>query len=160
MKPCFFHLSQSVYRKLQSLVLQSEYHTEPEFALTMRMLPSLAFVSSELVEWSFQQLVIAFPENAYSLCRYFEENYIDFLNKNGEITTLSFLSLIGTILILFNEDYRELQAWHRGFKSTCGCHHPTIWKFIECLKTEQGNVELKQMKCIQGEDPKKIEKIN
>ena len=48
-----FHLSQSVYRKLQSLVLQSEYHTEPEFALTMRMLPSLAFVPSELVEWSF-----------------------------------------------------------------------------------------------------------
>ena len=39
-KACFFHLSQSVYRKLQSLGLQSEYHNDPDFALTMRMLPA------------------------------------------------------------------------------------------------------------------------
>ena len=31
-KTWLFHLSQSVYRKLQSLGLQSEYHTYPEFA--------------------------------------------------------------------------------------------------------------------------------
>ena len=43
-KACFFHLSQSVYRKLQSLGLQSEYHNDPDFELTMRMLPALAFV--------------------------------------------------------------------------------------------------------------------
>ena len=75
-KACFSHLSQSVYRKLQSLGLQSEYHNDPDFALTMRMLPALAFVPPELVGWSFQQLTIAFPENAYPLCKYFEENYI------------------------------------------------------------------------------------
>ena len=26
------------------------------------------------------------------------------------------------------------EAWHRGFQSTCGCHHHTIWKSIDCLK--------------------------
>ena len=40
------------------------------------MLPALAFVPPELVGWSFQQFTIAFPENAYPLCKYFEENYI------------------------------------------------------------------------------------
>ena len=84
MKTCFFYLSQSVYIKLQSLGLQSEYHTYPEFALTMRMLPALAFVPPELVGWSFEQLVVAFPGNAYNLCRYFEGNYIGLQNLNGE----------------------------------------------------------------------------
>ena len=45
-----------------------------EFALTMRMLPALVFVPLELIEWSFEQLIVAFPDNAYNLCRYFEEN--------------------------------------------------------------------------------------
>ena len=86
-KGCFFHLSQSVFRKLQSLGLQSKYHTDPEFALTMRMLPALAFVPPELVSWSFQQLVMIFPENASPLCRYFEKNYIGLLSLNGERNT-------------------------------------------------------------------------
>ena len=54
-----FHLSQSVFRKLQSLGLQSEYHNDPEFALTMRMKPALAFVPPELVSWSFQLVMIS-----------------------------------------------------------------------------------------------------
>ena len=51
-----------------------------------------------------------------------------------------------------------VKAWHRGFQSTCGCHHPTIWKSIDFLKTEQDNVELKQLKFTHGEDPKKMKK--
>ena len=161
-KACFFHLSQSVYRELQSLGLQSEYHNDPDFALTMRMLPGLAFVPPDLVEWSFQQLVIAFPENAYPLCRYFEENYIGLLNLNGERNTPLFpISLWNNFHLVSQGLPRTtnlVEAWHRGFQSTCGCHHPTIWKFIEFLKLEQGNVELKQMKFIQGEDPKKTKR--
>ena len=34
-------------------------------------------------------------------------------------------------------------------------YHPTIWKFIECHNIEQGNVEMKQIKFMQGENPKK-----
>ena len=87
MKACFFNLSQSVYRKLQPLGLQSEYHNDPDFAMTMRMLTAQAFVPPELVGRSFQQLTIALPENAYPLCKYFEENYIGLLNVNGERNT-------------------------------------------------------------------------
>ena len=161
-KTCFFHLSQSVYRKLQSLGLQSEYHNDPEFAVTMRMLPALAFVPPELVGWSFQQLVVIFPENAYPLCKYFEENYIGLLNLNGvRNTPLYPISLWNNFNLVSQGLPRTtnlVEAWHRGFQSTCGCHHPTIWKFIDCLKTEQGNVELKRIKFVQGQDPKKTKK--
>ena len=161
-KACFFHLSQSVYRKLQSLGLQSEYHNDPEFALTMRMLPALAFVPPELVGWSFQQLIMTFSENAFPLCRYFEENYIGILNLNGERNTPLFpISLWNNFHLVpqgLPRSTNLIEAWHRGFQSTCVCHHPTIWKFIDFLKTEQGNVELKQLRFTHGEDPKKTKK--
>ena len=51
-----------------------------------------------------------------------------------------------------------VEGWHRGLLTTCGCHHPTIWKFIEALKTEQASVELKQLRFISGENPKKTKK--
>ena len=37
-----------------------------------------------------------------------------------------------------------VEAWHRSFNATVGCHHPTIWKFIAALKREQGLVEVRQ----------------
>ena len=146
-KGCFSHLSQSVFKKLQSLLgLQSEYHNDSEFALIMRMLPALAFVPPELVSWSFQQLVMIFPENASPLCRYFEENYIGLLSLNGERNSPLFsISLWNNFHLVpqgLPRSTNLVEAWHRGFLSTCGCHHPTVWKFIHFLKTEQGNVEL------------------
>ena len=124
-KACFFHLSQSVYRKLQSLGLQSEYHNDPDFELTMRMLPAIAFVPPELVGWSFQQLTIAFPENAYPLCKYFEENYIGLLNVNGERNTTLDPSIclwnnFNLVPQGMSRTTNLVESWHRGFQSTCG----------------------------------------
>ena len=41
---CFFHFSQYIFRKIQSNGLTNQYIEDTEFAITMRMLPSLAFV--------------------------------------------------------------------------------------------------------------------
>ena len=48
-----------------------------------------------------------------------------------------------------------VEGWHRRFLTTCGCHHPTIWKLIEALKTEEASVELKHVRFISGENPKR-----
>ena len=137
-------------------------HNDPEFALTMRMLPALAFVPPELFDWSFQQLIMTFPENAFPLYRYFEENYIGILNLNGERNTPLFpISLWNNFHLVpqgLPRSTNLIEAWLCGFQSTCGCHHPTIWKFIDCLKREQGNVELKELRFTHGEDPKKTKK--
>ena len=49
----------------------------------------------------------------------------------------------------------SIEAWHRSFNATIGCCHPTIWKFIQALKLEQGIVEFKQVKFQVGEKPTK-----
>ena len=68
------------------------------------------------------------------------------LNLNGERNTPLFqISLWNNFHLVPQGLLRStnlVEAWHRGFQSTCGCHHPTIWKSIDCLKTEQDNVEL------------------
>ena len=41
---CFFHLSQNIYRQIQSKGLTALYLEDEEFAIKMKMLVSLAFV--------------------------------------------------------------------------------------------------------------------
>ena len=103
----------------------------------MRMLPVLAFVPPELVVWSFEHLVTVFPVYAFPLSKYFEETYIGLRNANGSRNPPLFPIHLWNIFHLVPQG---LPRWHRGFLTTCGCHHPTIWKFIEALKTEQASV--------------------
>ena len=48
-----------------------------------------------------------------------------------------------------------MEAWHRSFNATVGCHHPKIWKFIAALKREQGLVEVRQARFLAGNAPTK-----
>ena len=77
------------------------------------------------------------------------------LNFNGERNTPLFpISLWNNFHLVPQGLLRStnlVEAWHRGFQSTCGCHHR---KSIDCLKTEQDNVELKQLKLPTVKTPK------
>ena len=72
----FFHLSQNIWRKIQTEGLTFQYHTDREFVLKLKMLPSLAFVPEEDVPDCFTILMTDFPESALNVAKYFEETYI------------------------------------------------------------------------------------
>ena len=61
---CFFHLSQSVIRKVSELGLKRAYETDQEFSMLVRCLPALAFVPPEEVPERFEDLVATFPDEA------------------------------------------------------------------------------------------------
>ena len=48
-----------------------------------------------------------------------------------------------------------VEAWHRAYNATIGCHHPNIWKWIIAIRREQGLVEVKQAKFLAGDKPSK-----
>ena len=75
---CFFHLCQSVHRKLVSLGLKNLYETDVEFNTLVKSLPCLAFVPLVEVEERFNELAALFPdeENVQLLLFYFESTYI------------------------------------------------------------------------------------
>ena len=54
---------------------------------------------------------------------------------------------------------KAVEAWHCSFNATVGCHHPNVWKFLSALKREQGLVELRQAKYIDGNQASKRKKV-
>ena len=44
-----------------------------------------------------------------------------------------------------------LEGWHRRISSILGQAHPNIWKFLEFLKGEQSNTELRKQALLRGE---------
>ncbi|CAI6355960.1 unnamed protein product [Macrosiphum euphorbiae] len=54
---CFFHLSQSIWRRLKNLGFQKRYMEDSEFALQIRMMAALSFVPEEDVENAWNELL-------------------------------------------------------------------------------------------------------
>ena len=46
------------------------------------------------------------------------------------------------------------EGWHHGFHSMMSCSKPTIWKFLDCLKSEQDLTDVKLTKRLLREPPK------
>ncbi|XP_068225040.1 uncharacterized protein [Palaemon carinicauda] len=72
---CFFHFSQSLYRKRVELGFKQEYHNNNEFSLKMRHFSDLSFVPTQDVIWVFEELSEddAIPQEFLA---YFESTYI------------------------------------------------------------------------------------
>ena len=75
-KVCFFHLCQNVWRKIQQFCLATRYKQDTEFAIKVRMLPSLAFAIPTDIPELLNQLFLDLPPEAYDLALYFESTYI------------------------------------------------------------------------------------
>src|ERR1051325_1749094 len=76
---CYFHLCQSVVRKVNEVGIKSEYETSNEVRGFIRCLPALAFVPPEDVVESFELLVETMPQQVDRLdeiVTYFEHTYI------------------------------------------------------------------------------------
>ncbi|XP_068245328.1 uncharacterized protein [Palaemon carinicauda] len=75
-KGCFFHLCQSLYRKVQSCGFQQRYLDDKEFSIATKMIAALALVPSSDVEKSFETLCEFLPPETYPLQDYFEDTYL------------------------------------------------------------------------------------
>lgn len=90
---CNFHFTQNVWRHVQSAGLQTEYATNEDFAHSIRMLTSLAYIPVENVEEAFDQLVETdfYSEESTSqqkdqiqtLLSYFQNTYVYRLNRRS-----------------------------------------------------------------------------
>ena len=58
MQGCFFHLGQSIFRKIQSTGLAIRYNNDENFSLKLRKLSALAFLQAEEIPGAFQLVII------------------------------------------------------------------------------------------------------
>ena len=86
-KGCFFHLSSNIWKHIQSPRLQERHDKDPEFAIDLRMLAALAFVSkNNIIEYfnqfrdSIQQF---YADDCEEVLNYFENHCIGRFCRNA-----------------------------------------------------------------------------
>ncbi|XP_073406402.1 uncharacterized protein [Dendrobates tinctorius] len=139
---CFFHLSQSVWRKVQNEGLKMQYQGDHEFARWICMIPALAFLPPQNVVQSFEDLVEDpdFPQEAIPIANYFEDSYIGRMNRRGRQAPLFPVQFWNVYERTLNDQQRtnnDVEGWHRSFRETCGTLFQNIYRFINCLKHQQ-----------------------
>ena len=75
-KRCFFHLSQSGWRKIQEVGLATQYGVDEHLNLMLRHLFTLAFLPSDDIPDAFDILKSAIPEVTNDVVKWFEEYYV------------------------------------------------------------------------------------
>ncbi|XP_022160646.1 uncharacterized protein LOC111032207 [Myzus persicae] len=156
---CFFHLSQSIWRRLQNLGFQNRYMEDSEFALQIRMMAALTFVPEEDVENAWNELL---DSEFYSLneeiltplTNYFEDTWIGRLDRRNRRKPALFpVTLWNCHKYIFENIPRtnnSVEGWHNGFASSLNACHPTIWKCIDSFKKEESLMKLQIEQLIAG----------
>ncbi|KAF2899731.1 hypothetical protein ILUMI_06457, partial [Ignelater luminosus] len=133
---CFFHFGQCFWRQIQgSPDLLAKYTDigDPDFALKVRKLMSLAFVPPQdviksFVDFANSQFYRQHKKILRPLMDSFENNWIGrpFRGNRRRPPSMNIYT----------------EGWHKKLSSLVGCYHPSIWSFIEKLKKSQ-NIEEK-----------------
>jgi hypothetical protein len=164
LKGCFFHLSQCLWRKIQSHgEIRERYLNEANFRLHLRQLLALAYVKLEHVILSWDLLIKSpfYTQNAAQLepiLTYVEKTLIGpvhlsaFQRREPLFAHLTWNCFVAA-QNLEDKTNNRVEGWHNSFSYLLECNHPTIFKFIEKLKVEQANNELQIQHLLAGQLP-------
>ena len=161
LKGCFYHLSQSIYRKVQEEGLQVPYQSDDHLALKIRMLAGLAFVPMHRVVDDFETLLQDFPSQATPIADYFEDTYIgrptQGQNRRAPRYAISMWNMHDRVADDLPRTNNALEGWHNHMQSNVSSMHPNIWKFLDVLKREQAlnQVNVNQMLAGYPQPPKR-----
>ena len=143
LKGCFFHCFQAIYRKVQSLGLQTRYRDDNDFNLKVQMLASLALVPVPHVITAFESLSENFPLDApaQAIIDYFEHTFIDRLRPGGQrqdpIFVITVWNMHNQTLQGLPRANNAMEGWHRNFQANVRGFHINFWRFIEILKRDE-----------------------
>ena len=168
-KFCFYHLTQSIWRKIQSLGLSNHYERDNDFRLYCGQIDALAFLPLDEVQQGMVYLKETVLEEAEPLLEYFDSTYVTGQlrpRRNNDGLVLNFRRIppifaphkwnvhISTVT---NEPRTNnaAEGWNNKFHSLISQDHPTIWKLIEVLQTDCSRVHSILMQDERGIRPKK-----
>ena len=161
---CYFHLGQSLWRKVQDLGHREQYVEDEEFRLKCKSLLALAFLPPDEVIDAFEELDDEGLEEVYN---YFEDTYIGRLRRRGRATPLFPIPLWN---MLERQEYQQartnnaIEGWHRAFQGSLQVSHPTLWRYIEAIQREMAFQTARYNQIRAGNSPdrkhKEYEQVN
>ncbi|XP_064468575.1 uncharacterized protein LOC135380414 [Ornithodoros turicata] len=149
---CFFHMTQSTWRKLQDLGLVPRYREDEGLRLLVSMLDALAFLPVPEVEDGFRLLRSVEPADVGELVMYFETNYVlgsyrNVPRRNGNVTLRRVpprfppeVWNVHDATMADGHRTNNQEAWNRRFGSLLRHSHPSVHRLIDALRLEEGAV--------------------
>ena len=150
---CFFHMSQSVYRKIQNTGLQDLYNSiDREAKIFTHMLNALAFLPVDEVPKVFVLLKEEAPKDLDVIVTYFEEYYVVGRPARGRgrgriraVPPRYPPSFWNVYIATLNDQHRTnnvSEGWHNRFHLLMGKNHPDLYSALKEFQKEQGNTEI------------------
>lgn len=155
---CFFHLSQSFWRRVQSCNLKLWFSSD--FRQTFRKVQALAFIPCEDVFDGFELIRTSSPNTARQFLDYVENNYIGKL-KGNKLSKARFpielWNLHERVKLDLPRTNNNVESWHSRIKPD-SCKNLTVKKVVEFFRLEQNNMETDLVLLFNGEQIKVIKK--
>jgi hypothetical protein len=153
-KGCFFHFSQAIFRQIQrDPQLLEQYSQNPEFSLKIRHLKALAFIPPADVMDMFEIIMedAFFQQNEvllHDFISYFESTWLGPWNRRKTMRIapryeIQQWNCHHSVLEDLPKTNNSAEGFHNGFITLIGACHPTIFKLISGLKSQQTMTDLK-----------------
>lgn len=180
---CFYHLTQSTWRKIQELGLSKAYKESDELKHFCGMLDALAFLPVTEVSEGMAFLRQCIPsgvglENVVDLVDYFDSTYV-----TGSVRTIRRPAIshrlqpirIRRIPPLFPPTVWNVheatlagnartnnfcESWNNGFASLVGHNHPSLWVLLGAIQQDEATSSTAILQDARGQPPAKRVKRN
>lgn len=162
---CFFHLKQSIYRKIQAFGLQTQYNDAENDTIRLQshMIAALAFVPTDEVPRIFRLLYNDIDDELLPVMQYFEETYVIGKPARGRRKAVAprYAPVIWnqyTAALVGDQKTNNLsEGWHNRFNIVVGKAHPDLYSALAEFQKEQAHSESMVAELSAGKRVKKIQ---
>ena len=147
---CYFHLGQSVYRRVQQEGLQERYNDPDDRSIKtyIHMMLAMAYIPLTDVQRVFTDLYDDAPAEVLPVYDYFKTNYIAGTPRRGRRAAVpprfppELWNQHDTVLANSHKTNNVSEGWHNRFRMVVAKHHPDLYSALTELQKEQGNTEV------------------
>lgn len=142
---CYFHLKQSVHRKIVDLRIKKLFDRDIFFSNKIKMMVALAFVPVDRVEEAFELIINSddFPESTSAFAKYFKATYVGMDARYSH----SIWNMYERTIKELPRTNNSVESWHNTLRYTIPQGNQCIYLFLESLKKQHqlGNFEVCQL---------------
>jgi hypothetical protein len=142
---CYFHLCQSILRKVHTVGLKGDYDDNHEIRGFIRCLTALSHVPVDDVIPTFEQLIDTMPadERVNEVATYFEHTYVRGRRRPGRGENYGAAIFPVPLWNQFEaagegiaRTTNSVEGWHHSLQSLFMCQHPTLWTFLTGIERD------------------------
>lgn len=148
---CFFHYSQSLYRRIKEIGYALKYKNDPEFRKIMKKFFSLPFFPLYRLQNAYniieEEVTNLKDDKMIEYLNYFRKTYYNNAT-NGPIYNPRLWSCFDRVINFQPRTTNNVEGWHRAFNQVCLVSHPNIAVVVKTMQDEEelNRIELSQFK--------------